>query len=287
MMASVVPVYFVWITPELFNFSLGLLAYFCWLYKEVATPEQAPCGHALAVRADERRRAPRSCSASPRSRRSPNALLFPPIVAWLVWQRAMAPGDPEHAWRSASVAGRPLRRQHGDLRRVELPGRPGPQHVRHRVPVSDRRARASRSAWRRRRNEALTDIIFDRRVFWTNLAHNLGYFFVGRYSGPGAVLLPGGLRAGGVRSSAPRRRPAWQYLVLAAVLGADADLHHRHAVHVARRRRLGRQPLLHGRLRRVPVPAAAAVAVVAGVRAVGVGGLFTAPLVLNPFVASF
>src|SRR6185295_14823309 len=33
-MASIVPVYFVWITPELFNFSLGLLAYFCWLYKE-------------------------------------------------------------------------------------------------------------------------------------------------------------------------------------------------------------------------------------------------------------
>ena len=43
-MASVVPVYFVWITPELFNFSLAFLAYFCWLYKEVARRERAPRG---------------------------------------------------------------------------------------------------------------------------------------------------------------------------------------------------------------------------------------------------
>ena len=41
-MATVVPVYFVWITPELFNFALGCFAYFCWLYKEVAPAEQMP-----------------------------------------------------------------------------------------------------------------------------------------------------------------------------------------------------------------------------------------------------
>ena len=41
-MASVVPVYFVWITPELFNFALGCFAYFCWLYKEVASPDHMP-----------------------------------------------------------------------------------------------------------------------------------------------------------------------------------------------------------------------------------------------------
>ena len=43
-MASVVPVYYVWITPELFNFSLALLAYFCWLYKEVARPQHRTSG---------------------------------------------------------------------------------------------------------------------------------------------------------------------------------------------------------------------------------------------------
>jgi hypothetical protein len=36
--ASVVPVYAVWQTSEIFNFSLVLFAYFLWLYKEVAPP---------------------------------------------------------------------------------------------------------------------------------------------------------------------------------------------------------------------------------------------------------
>ena len=36
--------YFVQIMPEVFNFSLAFLAYFCWLYKEVASPERSPRG---------------------------------------------------------------------------------------------------------------------------------------------------------------------------------------------------------------------------------------------------
>ena len=36
LLASVVPVYFVWLTPELFNFSLALYALFLWSYKEIA-----------------------------------------------------------------------------------------------------------------------------------------------------------------------------------------------------------------------------------------------------------
>ena len=38
---SVVPVYFVWLVPELFNFSLLLYAVFFWAYKEVARDGQA------------------------------------------------------------------------------------------------------------------------------------------------------------------------------------------------------------------------------------------------------
>ena len=36
--ASVVPVYIVFLTPEIFNFALVFVAYFLWLYKEVARP---------------------------------------------------------------------------------------------------------------------------------------------------------------------------------------------------------------------------------------------------------
>src|SRR4030095_388931 len=35
---SVVPVYLVWLTPELFNFSLVFLAFFLWTYKENGAP---------------------------------------------------------------------------------------------------------------------------------------------------------------------------------------------------------------------------------------------------------
>ncbi|HSL21829.1 MAG TPA: hypothetical protein VK886_09845 [Vicinamibacterales bacterium] len=36
LIASVTPVYFVWLTPEILNFSLALIAVFLWTYKEVA-----------------------------------------------------------------------------------------------------------------------------------------------------------------------------------------------------------------------------------------------------------
>ena len=37
-LASIVPGYIVWTTPELFNLVVVTVAYFCWLYKEVAPP---------------------------------------------------------------------------------------------------------------------------------------------------------------------------------------------------------------------------------------------------------
>jgi hypothetical protein len=40
--ASVVPVYAVFLMPEIFNFSIVFIAYFLWLYKEVADADTAP-----------------------------------------------------------------------------------------------------------------------------------------------------------------------------------------------------------------------------------------------------
>jgi len=42
--ASVVPVYAVFLMPEIFNFTLIFVAYFFWLYKEVAKPRRPPLG---------------------------------------------------------------------------------------------------------------------------------------------------------------------------------------------------------------------------------------------------
>ena len=40
--ASIVPVYGLWFTPEIFNLSLVFYAYFLWLYKHVAPPPERP-----------------------------------------------------------------------------------------------------------------------------------------------------------------------------------------------------------------------------------------------------
>jgi hypothetical protein len=83
-MASVVPVYFVWLMPEVFNFSLVFLAYFCWLYKEVAPPEQSPrgtrwlfCGRSDVVAA--------ALLGIATFSKVTNAALFAPMVLWQVW----------------------------------------------------------------------------------------------------------------------------------------------------------------------------------------------------------
>ncbi len=60
------------------------------------------------------------------------------------------------------------------------------------------RIRASTSAWRKRRNEALTDIIFDRRVFCHQSGAQPRLLLRRPLFGPAAVLLSGVLRAGGV-----------------------------------------------------------------------------------------
>ncbi len=106
------------------------------------------------------------------------------------------------------------------------------------------------------RNEALTEIIFNRSVFWTNLTHNLALHVRRPLRRHRAVFLSGRLRDPGL----PRRAAPPPDVAMARAVrrsGAAALLLHRHTVHVAGRRGLGRQPLFHGGVRGIPVPAAA------------------------------
>ena len=98
------------------------------------------------------------------------------------------------------------------------------------------------------------------RTFWTNLTHNLGYFFVGRYAGLVAYFFPAvfallaflAAPRGGPPGSGWCSRPALAQIVL---------LRHRHAVHVdGGGGSVGNRYFIGG-LRRLPVPAAADVAI--------------------------
>ena len=62
---SVVPVYLVWLTPDLFNLGLVTLGYFFWLYKEVAPPGHARGAGTIAVAGRAARRPDRRGLARP------------------------------------------------------------------------------------------------------------------------------------------------------------------------------------------------------------------------------
>ena len=251
-MASVVPVYFVWIAPELFNFTLGVVAYFLWLYKEVARPPSEGPRTRWWFGAGSDVAAGVILGLATFSKVS-NALLFPPVVLWLLWKRQ---------WRTAAIASTAFTVTAVGLFAVnmaisgEWSYQGGERNTFYaefplQTPTSGFDVGAAKS-----RNDALTEVIFNREVFWTNLVHNLGYTFVGRYAGIVPYFFPAAFAMLAFLIGI-HRRPLWQTLVLVGGLAQPLVFAIVTPVHVARRRRLGRQSLLHGRVRRVPVPAAA------------------------------
>ena len=282
-MVSVVPVYYVWIAPELFNFTLGVLAYFCWLYKEVAAPEQAPPRARWLFRPRSDVVAAMVLGLATFSKVS-NALMFPPIVIWHLWRGR---------WRQAVEASVAFGVVAVGLFAVNMAisgewnyqgGQDRSTFV-HEFPLQTATSGFDVGA-PKERNEALTEIIFNRNVFWTNLTHNLRYMFVGRYAGIVPYFFPAAF-AILIFLAAPRRRPMWQWLVLCGGLaqplffcigtpytwlGGGGSVGNRYFMGA-----YGAFLFL------LPPVSGVGLAVVPWI----VGGLFVAPLVLNPFVTSF
>jgi hypothetical protein len=282
-MASVVPVYFVWIAPELFNFSLSVVAYCCWLYKEVAAPGQAPRGHQWLTRGVSDAIASIVLGILTFSKAT-NVLLFPPLVLWWVWRRE---------WRRALTNTVVFGIVAAGLFAINL-AITGEWNYQggedRRTFVNEFPFQTEKSGFgvgtEKERNEALTDIIFDRRVFWTNLRHSLGYFFVGRFSGLVPYFFPAVFAllffVAGIR-----RRPAWQYLVMAAAVGqillfviATPYTWNGGGGSVGNRYFMNAYGLF---LFALPVTSRFWVALMPWI----IGSVFTAPLVLNPFYSSF
>jgi hypothetical protein len=212
-----------------------------------------------------------------------NALMFPPLVLWQLWNRQ---------WRRAVVSSVVFAAVSIGLFAINTAisgewnyqGGEDRASFYHEFPLQT--ADSTPVGVTKETNEPLTDIIFDRRVFFTNLTHNAGYFFVGRYAGLLPYYFPGcfALLSFVV---AFRRRPLWQYLVVAAVaaqllffivvtpytwLGGGGSVGNRYFMS-GYGLLLFVMPILP-RLWMAFLPWA-------------VGALFMAPLVLNPFYTSF
>ena len=107
-LVTVTPGYVVWMTPELFNLATVTLAYFCWLYKEVA-PRGAAAWAAMAahalVRCGRGRAAGDGVVLQAAQRRADRAhraagLVAPPLVVGTAGRRRAS----RCCWRACSSA---------------------------------------------------------------------------------------------------------------------------------------------------------------------------------------
>ena len=219
--ATVVPVYAVWIAPELFNFALGCLAYFCWLYKEVAPP-----GRSKWLRDGRSDIVAAAVIGLLAFSKVTNALLVLPIIGWLVWRRewkrailasaafwivmlsffavnVATSGD--WNYQGGQINGEPTRNTFYP-RSGGAPGYP-----------FERPGAGFEVGHEKVQNGALTDIIFDKDVFFTNLAWNSIYTLAGRHTGLIPYFFPAVFAMGSFLLLRRRRAP-WQWLVLASGL---------------------------------------------------------------------
>ena len=235
-MMSVVPVYAVQMMPEVFNFALACLAYFCWLYKEVASPETSPRGTRwLFTRRSDLAAAVLLGIAT--FSKVTNALLFVAPFCWWAWRFVRANGlfggsrnaNPrlDAAYRSflpavlmpaavflvvgAGLFGINM------LISGEWNYQGGQRNSYYHEFPFQTRATKNELGVEKSREDLMAHVIFNRRTFVSNLLHNLKYFFVGRFAGLTGYFLPG-VFAMLALLAAPRTRPGWQWLVLAAAL---------------------------------------------------------------------
>jgi hypothetical protein len=212
--AACVPIHLVFLAPEIFNFTLVVVAYFLWLYKEVA-PER---GSGFL-----RSRASDACAAillgiATYSKPS-HALLVAPIVLWAWWRRRYVQGLVAGLAAvavavalfgvNAATTGE-FNYQGGERKTFyttfPFDGSPG-----------DVWAAAPEHAT----NDSDSDSVL--KDFSNRFAHNVEYFLIGRHFGFVPYFFPGVIAIGLWLVSRERTQP-WRLLVFLAVVGSVAAL---------------------------------------------------------------
>ncbi len=295
-MASVVPIYVAQMMPEVFNFSLALLGYFCWLYKEVATPERSPRGTRWLFTGKSDLAMAILLGIATFSKIT-NALLFAAPAGWWLIRRVggfrlkVETQEPPHTRLTrqllatalfVAVAGGLFGVNKAISGEWSYQGGERASYYyefpfQNDVPVHELGTTKSRET-------LMTDVIFNKRTFVSNLSHNLEYFFVGRHAGMLPYFFPG-FFAMLLMLAAPRRRPGWQWLVLLSAL-AQGLIFVVATPYTWSGGGVGNRYFFCGygvMLFLLPPVDTIAGALVPWL----VGSLFVAPWVLNPFTASF
>jgi hypothetical protein len=209
--AAVVPVYAVFLMPDLFNFAVVFLAYFFWLYKEVATPRNR---FLRGARADVI--AALLIGVATYSK-LPHAPLVVPMVLLLWWRRQFLKGLVVGAAFAAAAAG--------------LFGVNALVTGEFNYQGGDRKTfygafpfQAGRDVWNEKSelsttNDADTASVLAPSELADRFAHNVEYFFVGRHFGFVPYFFPGAVVLVLWASSRERFRP-WRVLTLGAVAAA-------------------------------------------------------------------
>src|SRR5262245_57107246 len=211
--AACVPVYAVFLLPEVFNFALASFAGFLWLYKEVAPDRQR--GFLTSPASDI---AAAILIGIVTYSKINHGLLIGPIVLWLWWRRQYVTGLVVAAvfavatlglfWGNALVSGE-FNYQGGDRK----------SFVGH-FPFDG----SAESAWDRRgtemsTNDADLENVLEPAEFPARFAHNVEYFLVGRHFGFIPYFFPGVVCVVLWLASRERWRP-WRILTFLAVAGS-------------------------------------------------------------------
>lgn len=213
--ASVVPVYVVFLTPEIFNFALVFLGYFCWLYKEVAWPKRpllAGAGSDLAAAV---------LIAIATYSKPTNLPLVAPLVLGLWWHRRFAHGlivgivftlvTGGLFLANALVTGE-FNYQGGD--RATFYGS---------FPFDG----SAPDAWDRRAlvttNDSDAAVVLEPGELPQRFAHNARYFLVGRHFGFVPYFFPG-VVAFALWLISSKRFTAWRLLTVGGVVGSAVVL---------------------------------------------------------------
>lgn len=215
--ASCVPVYMVFLAPEIFHFALVFVAYFLWLYKEVA-PGDGGRGFLFGFGSDIG--AAVLLGIATYSKPS-HALLVAPLVLWW-WRRRF--------WRGVGVGAAAV------IAAALLFGANGAISGEFNYQGGDRRRFVSefpfqdpkRDTWNDAKFSAIlatndSDAASVSKDFTYRFAHNVEYFLIGRHFGFVPYFFPG-VVAIGLWLASRERRQAWRLLVFLGVAGSAVAL---------------------------------------------------------------